>query len=47
MQQINGGRISPWGWLIVAAEELTDVITSGGDNLREAYQNGRETVGAK
>lgn len=44
---INGG--SWWakfgGWVGVAAGEIVDVITSGGDNLKEAYQNGREAAG--
>jgi|AntRauTorckE6833_2_1112554.scaffolds.fasta_scaffold86675_2 hypothetical protein len=44
---INGG--SWWakygGWIGVAAGEIVDVITSGGENLMEAYQNGREAAG--
>ena len=49
ISKINGGSL--WrklgGWVTVAISEVADVITSGGDNLAEAYQNGREAVGAE
>lgn len=32
------------GWIGVATGEIVDVITSGGENLKEAYQNGREAA---
>lgn len=38
-KKINGGR---WGWVGVIAAEVVDVITSAGENLKEAYQNGYE-----
>lgn len=41
--KITGGR---WGGPItLAIYEIIDVITSGGDNLREAYENGRKAAG--
>lgn len=44
-QKINGGL--SWtkivgGWIAVVASEVVDVITSDGENLEEAYQNGKE-----
>ncbi|WP_234570012.1 hypothetical protein [Rhodohalobacter sp. 614A] len=39
-KNINGGR---WGGPItIIIYEIVDVITSGGDNLREAFENGED-----
>lgn len=39
IKNINGG--SKGGW-IAGVYEVIDVITSAGENLKEAYQNGYE-----
>jgi len=39
MKAINGGY--SWACFILIAEETVDVITSNGENLKEAYENGR------
>lgn len=41
MKMINGGGLKGFGWFAVVTE-VVDVVTSNGDNLREAYQNGYE-----
>lgn len=41
LKKINGGRY--WGGPIVGLiYEIVDVITSGGENLKTAYENGRQ-----
>jgi len=43
LKNINGGRW--WGGPVtVLFYEIADIITSSGDNLREAYENGEDLM---
>jgi hypothetical protein len=39
LQQLSGGS---YGWPILVLYEIIDVITSSGENIRTAYENGKK-----